>query len=187
MRVGDGGVGPVLERKIDKAGSGSEPDIPTELAASGGYGGNRTCSRVRDTSEVLFRVRGLTGALPIGVRLLAASAAGLAGFGLAACLLLLDATSHGFPPIEGWSILSLFVAVPAAAVALMPFSGRLFCFGLSLIAALAASLIGVSGADNPMAIVQFAAICVTAAVVVAEVCVRVALRLARPRATAGNG
>jgi hypothetical protein len=125
----------------------------------------------------------LTEAVPIRARLSAAFGAGVVGFAVANCLLLVDATSHGYPLMEGWSMLALFVAVPAAAVALMPFSGRLFCFGLGLIAVLGTSFMDVSGADNGMAIVPFAAICLAVASAVAEVSLRIPLRLVRPKVT----
>ena len=113
---------------------------------------------------------GLAEALPIAARLLAGFAAGATGFALAACLLLLDSRSHGYPLMEGWSILASFVAVPAAVVALMPFSGRLFCFGLALLAVLGTSFMDVSGADNPMSIIPFTAMCFAVSAVVAEAC-----------------
>jgi hypothetical protein len=100
------------------------------------------------------------------------------GFGLAAAFWL------SLGPIEGWPYLAMFVAVPAAIVALMPLPARAFCLALGLLAMLGAALMDISGPDNPLLIFPLAGGSAVAGTAVAEACVRAALRLTRSR---GNG
>jgi hypothetical protein len=111
-------------------------------------------------------------------RVTAAFAAGAAGFALAAGAILL--TGGDF---EGWGLLALFAAVPAAAMALFPFSARVFCFALGLIALAATWLIGSSGPHNPLILLPWIAFWFAAAAVLAELCMRASRRLIGPRPT----
>jgi hypothetical protein len=112
--------------------------------------------------------------LPFLSRLLVAAAAGAAGFALTAALILLVG------PFEGWSFFAAFVAAPAALIALTPFSIRILCFALGLMAMLGASFLDVRGADNPLSVFPLLAACLAAASVVAEVSVRAAIHWLRP-------
>lgn len=73
---------------------------------------------------------------------------------------------------EGWIFLAAFAAVPAAVIALLPFSARIFCLVLGSLATAGTSLLDVSGGHNPMSILPWIASCLAGAAVVAELCVR---------------
>ncbi|HEX8124064.1 MAG TPA: hypothetical protein VF548_00610 [Allosphingosinicella sp.] len=98
---------------------------------------------------------------------LSAILAGVLAFTLTAGSLLLGAALF-----EGWIILVSFAAVPAAAIAALPFRARLFCFGLGLVAMAGAWLLDATGPDNPLIMLTWIAMCFAGAAVVAEVCVR---------------
>jgi hypothetical protein len=116
------------------------------------------------------------GSAALFARLLAAALAGVVGFLLPAGLFLAQG------PFGGWSVLALFVAVPAAVMALMPFSARLFCLVLGLLAAAGTALMELGGPDSFLLILPFAAMCLAAGAAVAEVCVRAVRRAMRPPA-----
>jgi hypothetical protein len=99
---------------------------------------------------------------------LAALVAGALAFALAAGGLLLLA-GRAF---EGWIFLAAFAAVPAAAIALLPFGARIFCFVLGLLATAGTWLLDPSGPHNPMILLPWIAWCLAGAAVVAELCVR---------------
>ncbi|MEA3052218.1 MAG: hypothetical protein QOG72_1121 [Sphingomonadales bacterium] len=99
---------------------------------------------------------------------LAALAGGALAFALTAGGLILMA-GRAF---EGWVFLACFAAVPAALIALLPFSARFFCFGLGLLAWAGTWLLDARGPDNPIIIFPWIASCFAGAVVVAELCVR---------------
>ena len=82
---------------------------------------------------------------------------------------------------EGWVFLACFAAGPAAVIALLPFSARIFCFGLGLLVWAGTWLLDARGPDNPMTIFPWIAFLVTGAAVVAELCVRAVRRLLGPR------
>lgn len=113
------------------------------------------------------------------VRATAAFAAGTTGFALAAGAILLMAAAD----FEEWAPLALFAAVPAAALAFVPFSARIFCFALGLIALAATLLLDSSGPHNPLILLPWIAFWFAAAAVVAELCVRASQRLIGPRPT----
>jgi hypothetical protein len=119
-------------------------------------------------------------------KLIVAAASGGAGFAVAAAYLALEALSDGLGLFEGWSFVALFVAVPAVVVSLLPFPGRLFCFGLGMLAIVGTSFIDVAGADNAMMIFPLMAISFTVAAVVAEACVRAAERILSRRIAASS-
>ena len=116
----------------------------------------------------------------IPATLVTAASAGVLGF------LIPAAFFKWLGPFEGWAVVSLFVAVPAVAVALMPYGVRIYCFVLGLLAVLSTTWMAFGGPDNPLLILPLAAISLTSAAVIAEACVRAARRLLRPR-TADTG
>ncbi|HEX9966012.1 MAG TPA: hypothetical protein VGB04_13635 [Allosphingosinicella sp.] len=76
--------------------------------------------------------------------------------------------------LEGWICLVAFAAVPAAVFALLPFSARIFCFALGLLAMAVTWVMDPSGPHNPLIVLPWIALCFAAAAVVAELCVRAA-------------
>jgi hypothetical protein len=121
--------------------------------------------------------------LNIPLKALAASAAGLIGFVLTGGFWL------SLGPVEGWPFLALFVGVPAAVIALMPLRARAFCFVLALLAMLGSAWMDISSPDNPLLIFPLAAVSISVAAVIAELCVRAALRVAcfgKPRCIASD-
>jgi hypothetical protein len=115
--------------------------------------------------------------VPIFSRLLSALLAGASAFALAGGGLLLLAG-----PFDGWIVLALFAAVPAAVIALLPFSARIFCFFLGVIALTGTAFMDLRGADNPMTLLPWIMICLAGAAVVAELSVRSLRRLLGPKA-----
>ena len=109
----------------------------------------------------------------VPARALAAASAGLLAFALVPAISWLGG-GHLF---EGWTLIACFAAVPATAIALMPFSARIFCFGLSLLAVVGTWLLDPRGPDNPMIVLPVIAWCLAAAAIVAELCIRAAGRL----------
>src|SRR5687768_13914161 len=117
--------------------------------------------------------------LSLPARAFAALVAGALAFALAGGGLFLLAGGA----IEGWTFLAAFAAVPAAAIALLPFSARIFCFVLGLLAMSGTWLLDPSGPHNPMILLPWIALCFAGAAVVAELCVRAVRALPGPRAT----
>ena len=118
-----------------------------------------------------------SGGSTIPATLLTAASAGVLGF------LIPAAFFKWLGPFEGWAVVSLFVAVPAAVVALMPFRVRIYCLVLGLLAVLSTTWMAFGGPDNPLLILPLAAISLTSAAVIAEACVRAGRGLLRPQTT----
>ena len=87
---------------------------------------------------------------------------------------------------EGWMILACFAAAPAALIAVLPTSARLFCFALGLVVWMGGSLMDLSGPHNPMTLIPWIAVCVAGAALVAELCIRSFLWLAPSPAGEGS-
>lgn len=109
-------------------------------------------------------------------KLLAAAVAAAAAFLVAGGALFLLVGS-----LEGWAHLALFAAAPAAILALLPFTARLFCLVLGLLAFAGSVTLELGGAHNPLFILPWIAICLAGAAPVAELSVRALRHMLRPK------
>jgi hypothetical protein len=108
-------------------------------------------------------------------KLLVATVAGVVGFALGGAFWL----SLGI--VEGWPFEAMLLAVPAALIALMPATARAFCLVLGILALLGVSLMDISGPDNPLLLLPWAALSFIVGVIVADLCVRANQRFSRSR------